>query len=313
VDGRGTNATVARGYADPGYANSLHEFGSPLRLPASGGSVLERAISGTSDHDLMGPYPLFACPRWEALADDLHQLEGSAVSVMLVADPLAEVGQGELRRAFRDHVIPFKRHQVRDLEAPAGLPAHHRRHIRRAARSVEVELCADPLLHLDDWTRLYAGLAARHGLAGIRAFSRAAFTRQLGLPGLVALRAERHGKTVGMALWLEDAPSAYYHLGAYVAEGYEVSASYALFALALEHLRSAGVRRVDLGGAAGVSALDDGLVRFKRGWANEERTAYLCGRVLDRAGYERLVEGPPGARSDWFPAYRAAERDLAGG
>ena len=145
----------------------------------------------------------------------------------------------------------FKPHQVRDLDRPPALPNHHRRRIRRAARAVEVEVCTDPMAHLEEWTRLYAGLVARHRVTGIAAFSRAAFRRQLGLPGLVALRAEREGRTVGMALWFEDAPNAYYHLAAYAPEGYEVSASYALFAVAFDQLRERGVRWVGLGGPAG--------------------------------------------------------------
>jgi hypothetical protein len=128
------------------------------------------------------------------------------------------------------------------------------------------------------------------------------------MPGLVALRAERGGATVGMTLWLEDPPFAHYHLGAYSSEGYEVSASYAVFDRAIGHLRDRGVRWIDIGGSAGDES-DDGLDRFKRGWSNEARTAHLCGRVLDRAAYRRLT----GAGSTgWFPAYRASEPDLGG-
>lgn len=303
---------AARGYSDAGYAASLSEFGVPRRLPRSDGWLLERPVPGGSGRDLIGPYPLFTCPNWAGLADDLDDLAAGIVSVVLVADPLAGVGERELRRAFPDRVVPFKDHQVRDLDAPAALPAHHRRHVRRSSSAVEVEVCAEPLDHADDWSRLYESLAARHGLVGIRAFSRSAFRRQLGLPGLIATRAERGGETVGMALWFEDAPNAYYHLGASSSEGYEVSASYALFAVALDHLRDRGVRWVDLGGAAGAGSRDDGLVRFKRGWASEERAAYLCGRVLDRGAYARLAGRHRDGPSGWFPAYRAADGDLAG-
>jgi hypothetical protein len=289
-----------RAYSAPGYAASLSEFGRPRQLELSGGWLLEREIAGGAGHDLMGPYPLFSCANWDRLPGDLGELD-DAVSVVLVADPLAEVGEPQLRRAFPDRMIPFKRHHARDLDAPARLPDHHRRHVRRAAAAVEVEVCADPLRHLDDWVRLYAELVERHGLTGIQAFSREAFRAQLALPGLVAVRAERDGATVGMALWLEDAPNAWYHLAAYAAEGYEVSASYALFAAAFDHLRERGVRRVDLGGAAGAADSDDGLGRFKRGWATEERIAYLCGRVLDREAYDRLAGD---GTADWFPAYR---------
>ena len=257
----------------------------------------------------MGPYPLFTCPNWSGLADDLDDLRTGALSVVLVADPLADIGEAGLRGAFPDRFVALKRHQVRDLEAAHTLPSHHRRHVRRASRAIEVEVCPDPTRYLDDWTRLYAGLAARHGLVGIRAFSRSAFRRQLELPGLLAVRAERGGETVGMALWFEEAPRAYYHLAAYSPDGYDVSASYALFAAALDQLRELGVRWVDLGGAAGTDSRDDGLTRFKRGWATDERPAHLCGRVLDRVAYDRLAE-----RHDtrWFPAYRAGDRDMAG-
>ena len=270
------------GYGDFRYAQSLAEFGEPRALPRSEGWLLERPVPGGGAHDLIGPYPLFACANWAGLPADLEALEDRAVSVVLVADPLGDADEGDLERAFPDLMRPYKHHHVLDLDQPGRLPEHHRRHIRRSAAAVEVDVCADPALLLDDWTRLYSGLAERHGLAGIRAFSRTAFARQLALPGLVAVRAERDGATVGMALWLVDAPTAHYHLAAYSPEGYEVSASYAIFDRALRHLRARGVRWVDLGGSPDAGSAN-GLERFKRGWATGGRAAYLCGRVLDRA------------------------------
>ncbi len=306
----GSRATPGRAYSHSGYAASLSQFGVPRALPRCGGWLLDRAIEGTSQRDLMGPYPLFACADWSGLAADVEKLGDSRVSLVLVADPLAEVGASELERAFPSRVHPFKRHLVRDLDEAARLPAHHRRHVRRASRALEVEVCAEPLEHLDDWVDLYGRLVVRHRLVGIRAFSREAFRRQLGLPGLIAMRAAREGKTVGMTLWFEDAPNAYYHLGAYSSEGYEVSASYALFVVALEQLRDRGVRWLDLGGAPGSGSQDDGLVRFKRGWASGERTAWLCGRILNGSAYAQLAAGRASAAA-WFPEYRGTERDLS--
>ena len=150
-------------YSDAGYAESLSEFGVPRRLPRSGGWLLERPVPDGSARDLVGPYPLFSCADWSGLAADLDELEGTAVSVVVVADPLSGVGEPELRRAFPDHLAPFKRHHLRDLDRPDKPPAHHRRHIRRASEAVEVEVCAEPLRYLDDWVELYAGLVERHG------------------------------------------------------------------------------------------------------------------------------------------------------
>jgi Acetyltransferase (GNAT) domain len=298
---------LVSGYADPRYAGSLAEFGQLRMLPRSQGCLLERPVADGA-RDLMGPYPLFACHDWAGLAADLAELEERAVSVVLVADPLGDVGQDQLGHAFPDLMRPYKLHHVRDHERPWQATSHHRRHLRRAAAAVEVDVCVDPARYLDDWMGLYATLIERHGLVGIRAFSRTAFERQLALPGLVAVRAERDGLTVGMTLWLEDPPCAHYHLGAYSSEGYDVSASYAVFDRALGHLRDRGVRWIDIGGSAGDES-DDGLDRFKRGWANQTRTAHLCGRVLDRDAYRRLTGG---RSTDWFPAYRASERDLGG-
>ncbi|MEX5721411.1 GNAT family N-acetyltransferase [Geodermatophilus maliterrae] len=298
-------------YTGARYAASLAEFGTPVHLPRSGGWLLERPVPGTALRDLTGPYPLFACRDWSGLGADLDELEGAAVSVVLVPDPLSGVPVDLLRTAFRDHVTPFKQHLVRELATAVPLTSSHRRHVRRALRSVEVEVVADPLRHLDDWVRLYGHLVGRHRLTGVRAFSVEAFRQQLALPGLVAVRAERDGVTVCMTLWLVGGENAYYHLGASSDAGREVSASYAVFAIALDHLRDRGVRYVDLGGVAGAEHRDDGLSRFKGGWANAERVAHLCGRILDRPSYTALTALAPAA-GRWFPAYRAGDRDPSG-
>jgi lipid II:glycine glycyltransferase (peptidoglycan interpeptide bridge formation enzyme) len=209
-----------------------------------------------------------------------------------------------LRSAFPDHIKVFKRHFVRDLTEAARLPAHHRRQLRRAERSVGVEMCARPLDHLDEWMDLYSGLVDRHAIRGISGFSRESFRQQLAMPEMLTLRAVRGSVTVAMALWLTSSEHAYYHLGASSPAGYEVSASYALFAAALEHLRQQGTRCVDLGGVAGAESAEDGLSRFKRGWANSVLPAYLCGRIFDPRTYAQL-SAAVGPATDWFPAYRA--------
>jgi hypothetical protein len=176
--------------------------------------------------------------------------------------------------------------------------------------SVDVEISVGSTAHLDEWVVLYEGLVERHSLVGIRAFSTTSFRGQLALPGMLAVRAERDGATVAMTLWLTDGESAYYHLGASSDVGRQVSASYALFAVALDHLRERGIRQVELGAGAGGESKDDGLSRFKRGWANQELPAYVCGRIFDRSAYSALAAGIRG-HGRWFPAYRAADPDMA--
>jgi hypothetical protein len=144
----------ARGYSGAGYAASLSEFGTPRQLPRSGGWLLERPVPGGAASDLIGPYPLFTCPNWPGLAADMDGLEGELVSAVIVADPLADVAEAELRQAFPDLVAPFKRHHVRDLERPPRLPEHHRRHVRRAPGAVDGGGCCEPRRDHHDWGRV---------------------------------------------------------------------------------------------------------------------------------------------------------------
>jgi hypothetical protein len=52
---------------------------------------------------------------------------------------------------------------------------------------------------------------------------------------------------------------------------------------------------------------NDRARQFKRGWSREVRTAWLCGRILNRPRYEELVELTGTAGVDYFPAYRSGE------
>lgn len=295
------------GYRHPVYARSLRDIGDPRHLPRSGGWILERPIGVDGLRDAMGTYPLFDCRNWSGLPADLEELGGRMVSVTVVPDPLAGFGGPDaLREAFRDLVRPFKTHYVRDLSRPVEPSRHHRRNVRRALERGVVERCDDPSLHLDEWATLYAALVDRHDIEGPAAFSRRAFEKQLRVPGIEAFRARREGTTVGMTLWYVGDGRAHYHLGAYDAAGYELGASFALFQVALEHLRERGVLRVDLGGGAGLEDDPaDGLARFKRGWATGTRKALLCGRILDPGAYGRLA--PDTDVGGYFPAYRARE------
>src|SRR5262249_3264364 len=145
--------------------------------------------------------------------------------------------------------------------------AHHQRNAARAARTLHVEHCAEPTAWSEDWIALYAQLVQRHRITGIPAFPPAALGAQLAVPGMVLLRAAAEGETVGITLWYVAQNVAYYHLGAYSARGYDLGASFALFWFAIEHFTSR-VRWLALGAGAGAYADgQDGLTRFKRGWA----------------------------------------------
>ena len=295
----------AAGYAHAAYAQSLAEFGAPRPLPRSGGWLLERAVPGTPHRDLCGPYPLLACRDWRGLAADLDELACRFVSAVAVLDPLGDYDRDALRRAFPDKLTAFKEHFVVELGRPPHefVASHHRRNVRKALDALECRRVARPLDRLEDWRRLYDVLIARHAIAGVRAFSAAAFRGQLQTPGCTAFAAECDGRAIGMLLWYVAGETAYYHLGAFDDEGYRRHASFGLFWTAIESFGCQGLRWLDLGAGAGTEDRNDGLSRFKQGWATGRRTAWLAGRVLDRGAYDALAA----AENDYFPAYRRGE------
>ncbi|MCA1632231.1 MAG: GNAT family N-acetyltransferase [Acidobacteria bacterium] len=293
----------------PAYAESLAEFGSPRQLARCGAWLLEREIPGSGRRDAMGCYPIFSCPDWSQLRSDLDAVGDDLVSVSLVADPFGEYDEAYLKECFRDVVAPFKQHFVVDLGLPADsfVHAHHRRNARKARRVLSVERYARAPDALDEWTALYGVLSERHAIEGVAAFSKESFAKQLGVPGMVALRATEGETTTGMLLWYVQGDAAYYHLGAYSARGYELRASFALFSHALEYFAGRGLRWLNLGGAAGAGETASGLSRFKEGWSSGVRTAYFCGRIFDRKGYEELVAARNAPPTAYFPAYRLGE------
>ncbi len=301
---------LVTGYQHHAYADSLSEFGTPRYLPRSGGWILKRPIPHCEYRDAMGSYPLFACADWSQLAADLEEVGEELVSLSLVADPFGPPDAALLRCCFPDRMAAFKEHFVLDLDrfAETSLSAHHRRYARKALRELRVECSQEPAQWLDDWTRLYAVLIARHSIRGIPAFSRCAFARQLQVPGIVAFRAVWNETNVGMLLWYQQQEVGYYHLGAYSEEGYLRHASFALFRFAIDYFRESGLRWLDLGAGAGVqNAGDDGLSRFKQGWATGTRTAYLCGRIFSPRRYAEIVRAMGVPATDYFPAYRLGE------
>ncbi len=250
--------------------------------------------------DATGPYPRAPLGADADLAGGLQRLRSAGlVSVVLVPDPLNAPAPKALAAAF-PVFRPFKTHFIVDRRAGAYAPSkHHRYEIRRAAAGCVVDRA--PLSSvLPRWARLYAGLARRHDIRGPADFSPAYFDHLAASPAYETFVARVDGRIVAMAIWFQHGAVAVNHLGASDAEGYAAGATYALYDAAIQHFADA--ERLDLGGAAGLAeAADDGLARFKRGFANASASAYLCGAVLDQARYDELSAGRDGA---FFPAYR---------
>ncbi len=296
------------GYLHAAYAESLCHLGRPRFLSRAGAWVLERAVPTTPHHDAVSCYPFLVCGDWRRLPEDLASLSSDLVSFSAVTDPFADFDAQRLEQVFPDLFVPYKQHFVVDLCSDLKIDAHHRRNVRRALRHVNVERCPDTANFGDDWVRLYANLATRHKMSAFSNFPESSLLDLLAVPGIVVYRAECLGHTVGAVLCFIQGEVAYYHLGAYSDEGYRLGAAFALFDQMLRSLRGDGLRWLSLGAGAGTdAAMTDGLTRFKKGWANETRTVYLCGRIYNRLAYDELVKARGIARGNYFPLYRQGE------
>jgi hypothetical protein len=227
------------------------------------------------------------------------------VSAVLAPDPLLSPA-GEMARHF-EVCRPFKTHYLIDPARGAFSPSrHHTQELRRAGRRNRIErvALAD---HLAAWRALYAGLVARRAVSGAADFAPAYFDALSADPAMQAFAAYVDDEIVGMAIWFAAEGVVYYQLSAVGPAGYASGAAYGLVGAAVEHFAGQGV--VHLGGGAGTGDGSDGLAAFKRGFANAEVMAHVCGAVLDREAYGRLSAG----RADvaFFPAYRAPKRAAA--
>ena len=296
------------GYMHPSYAESLCEFGIPRKLPHSGGSILIRHIPGFTDVDAMGCYPLFFCQDWCQLHSDLQNVDGELVSLAIVTDPFGKFDKRYLGDSF-DSVIPFKEHFIVDLQLSTSdlVSAHHRYYARKAVKCLQVEECPEPIKCIDEWVALYTNLMSRHGLSGIKTFSRDAFARQLEIPGTVMFRVLHQHVTVAAQIWFVQGEVGYSHLTALSEAGYALRASYALYWFAMEYFLGK-VRWLDLGAGAGTNNnANDGLSEFKRGWSSGTRTTYFCGRIFNRERYAEITKATYSTDTNYFPAYRKGE------
>jgi hypothetical protein len=296
------------GYSSALFAEVYRNYGRPRPLPACGGTVLVRPIAGTELTDAMGCYPLFCCQRWDRLEEDLAELGRDCVSLVLVADPFAPVGEAGLRRLF-DHVILFKHHYVADLSKATRdfVSGKRYRSARSALRRFSVEVTTDARPWVDEWMALQQELDRRHALTGMHRLSREEVALLFETPGVVVFRASHQGETMGMHVEFVENGRAYAHLAAYSADGYHLNVSTALNVYELEYFRGR-VDYIDWGGVAGHSDdPENGLGIFKARFSNARIPTFLCGRILDRRVYDELTSRRSKPRDNYFPAYRSGE------
>ncbi len=296
------------GYLSKSYAASFEQIGASHHLPACDGWAIIRNIPDTPYRDAMGCYPLFSCGSWEDLGSDLSSFPEHTVAFSMVTDPLGDFTDADLQSVFTDLCRPFKQHYILDLEKDVSpvIASNHLRNAKKALKTLQIEACPQPSLQVEAWTDLYANLIKRHQIKGISAFSRAAFQKQFETPGLIVYQAMLEDNLAGMVMFYEMDNAVYYHLAAYTDDGYAHRASFGIFYKAIQDFQSKNLKWLNMGGGAGMTDSDEnGLVRFKKGWTSETRTAWLCGKVLHKPAYQMLSKQNPHASDTFFPAYRS--------
>jgi len=296
---------VTHPYASEAYALSLAHVGAAISVPEWGCHVLARPIADSTLQDATGAYPLAALSPDADLAGGLARLKGAGlVSAVLVVDDRLRPGLEALEATF-DRVRRFKSHFVYDRTlGPKDYDKHHRYEIRRASGRVEAREIA-LAEHLSAWTTLYGELVARHGLGGLHAFPAMHQETLARMPGVRTFGAFLDGELVSAHIFVTYAGYAVSHLAASSAEGYRNGAAYVLNARAIEAL--ADCSWINFGGGAGAGDdPHDGLVRFKKGFANHIAASWLCGAILDADAYRALSAdvGDDG----FFPAYRGKRK-----
>jgi hypothetical protein len=294
------------GYLSPDYGRSFAPFGPIVTLPQSGLQLLQRPI-GNGQFDLTGLYPYSMCPNWCKLALDMDFLHNSgAVSVVFVGDPFETP-------KIADHLVnwhlcrPFKTHFIVDLQTNWRqlLPKETRRNSRRALELQSIKtVTSDPAYAPDLWA-LYQTTISRFKLTGIQRLSPEVIQAQLAIEGSVlVLGRDDTGITGAMTAFCHGA-TANAHIEFLAPDAHAKKTSYGLLFTMLEELERLGCRYVNLGGSAGVEDTpDDGLTQFKKRWAKTQRSALICGKILNSSAYSALCKQTPSGVSSFFPAYR---------
>lgn len=299
-----SDASGPAGYASADYVRALGV--EPIPLGQTGGFLISRPIGDAGLTDLAGAWPLFTCTDWHELAGAVAAIPSGPVTLTLVSDPLAPLLQADLAAIF-PVLRPLHDHWLIDLTIPPQLSHHH---IRKLRQTKVPQIKAGPATAdlAQGWAELYAHLVEKKHISDARAFSVAALTAQLLVPGAEVVTAWDGETLLGVDLYYLDRGRAFAHLSAYAPAGYAASVSYPMMAAAMEHF-AGRAQVIDLGGAPGGVA-GPGIAAFKTGWTQVTRPSYLCGKILDPVAYARLAQGAD--PSGWFPAYRAGEYRTTG-
>jgi hypothetical protein len=175
-----------------------------------------------------------------------------------------------------------------------------RRKLRDAANS-GVKLVDDRLVLAERLKTLYPTTMRRVGARPYYDFSSETLSRLSCAASSLLLGAELDGAIEIVALFLVAADHAEGHIIGTTERGRDLAAW--LYGQGINHLRSQGVRTLNLGGGGGPG---DGVYQFKERFGVAPTTFRAVRQVYDRPKYDELCRRAGVANEGaWFPAYRA--------
>jgi hypothetical protein len=226
----------------------------------------------------------------------------SWVAGYLQVEPESEVADIEEARAGNEVFLV-------DLSTSGPLPsARLRRKIRRASRS-GTELVEDRALLAEALVRLYPATMARLGASAAYQLSDRSLRHMAGAPSNLVLGAAGDGELQAVIVVPIEGGRAEFFLNASTVPGRDLSGW--LLWQAMEHLRDAGVRSLNLGGGVRPG---DGLYEFKSWFGGRVRALHSLSQIYDPDTYAALCRRAGASAGEaWFPAYRAAQPKPARG
>lgn len=294
------------------YVSSYAHVGEPLEIPEWGCWILKRPIGNTGLYDALGGYPAWIVKPNADIQKGLLRLKSLGfVSFVCVPDNYYCPSISELSQYF-EIVHPFKDHYLYDKRlGEFKYSKHHRYECRQALKSVVVKIIS-LTHHISEWVALYQCLVRRHQISGFLAYPASALCKIASLDKeLTTIAAFQNNILVSCHLWVAYGGQVSSFLAASNTIGYEARASYAIYDKAIQYFGENSL--INFGGSAGIQTnAHAGLAKFKSGFANTCKKAYILGSVLDREKYQDLCKLTNTLNiENFFPAYRSQGKGVS--
>ncbi len=307
-----TDVYYSRGYVDASAA-LVNGTSAYLCHADQGGAVVFPCVLREDPVDVITPYgyggPLAAgsdppLAAFTARYNDWCRSRG-VVSTFALYHPLARNAQSAQATGFHTNDLAGTvAWDLSGVDLLAGMHAHHRRAVRRAAGQGLIATVDPDPADLDGFIDLYEQTMRRAGADPFYLFDAEYWNGLVADVGLVRVDVRSADELCASVIGFGDGHWLHYHLGGNSEEGRKAGAStLALFELA-RWGQEEGCAVLHLGGGVGGRA--DSLLAFKQRFAPGGLVPATIGKAVNDAdAYSRLTSSNLIDWDGFFPAYRA--------